>query len=392
VLGAPLLGEIPRLPARRRAKDLSLDSVGPAAAEAYHFAVASLEHALASIGDTTVALTSAAPGDGKTTTALFLAIAAGHEHRRVRLVDADERTRRLTALCDQVGAPELVDLRTDYAASFDGDPDREEPPLPAELARLHPSGFFRAHAFRKLLLAVSELADLVLIDTPAILAVAPAVAIAEQANAVVVVISRGTSIAQLEALKLRLSFIDTPILGYIFTRGTNASSPYADNYAQPDRAVSAAGRIAPPLPVPSQGRLMMPVRIAAVLAAYNRRELTLACLASLQAQQVPGVVLYTFALDDASSDGTADAVAERFPDTVLLHGDGQQYWAGGMCQAFAAAGAGPGRARRRLADVGLLGAAGSWRRLLMLAVGPTEPVAAGGLHLARPCHLAGRGR
>jgi hypothetical protein len=48
---------------------------------------------------------------------------------------------------------------------------------------------------------------------------------------------------------------------------------------------------------------------------------------------------------------------------------------------------------RRLADVGLRGAAGSWRRrLLMLAVGPTEPVAAGGLHLARPRHLAGRGR
>jgi Peptidase dimerisation domain len=48
---------------------------------------------------------------------------------------------------------------------------------------------------------------------------------------------------------------------------------------------------------------------------------------------------------------------------------------------------------RRLADVGLRGAAGSWRRrLLMLAVGPTEPVAAGGLHLARPRHLTGRGR
>lgn len=236
VLGAPLLGEIPKLPASRRANDLSLASVGPTAAEAYHFAVASLEHALARVGGTTVALTSVAPGDGKTTTVLFLALAAGHEHRRVRLVDADERTRRLTVLCDQRGAPELVDLRTDYRTVMTGDLDEEQPPLPAEMARQHPSGFFRAHAFRKLLLAVGELADLVLIDTPAALAVAESMAVVEQADAVVAVISRGTRVAQLEALKLRLSFIDTPIIGYIFTRGTAGSSPYAARYATATRA------------------------------------------------------------------------------------------------------------------------------------------------------------
>jgi len=81
-------------------------------------------------------------------------------------------------------------------------------------------------------------------------------------------------------------------------------------------------------------------RIAAVMAAYNRKDLTLACLGSLATQQVPGVVLDVFALDDASTDGTAAAIADQFPDTVVLHGDGQQYWVGGMRQAFAAAMAG----------------------------------------------------
>jgi GT2 family glycosyltransferase len=33
----------------------------------------------------------------------------------------------------------------------------------------------------------------------------------------------------------------------------------------------------------------MTTRVAAVLAAYNRRDLTLACLRSLRDQQVPGV-------------------------------------------------------------------------------------------------------
>jgi GT2 family glycosyltransferase len=81
-------------------------------------------------------------------------------------------------------------------------------------------------------------------------------------------------------------------------------------------------------------------RVAAVMAAYNRRDLTLACLGSLRAQQVPGVTLDAFVLDDASSDGTAEAVAERFPEAILLHGDGQLYWNGGMRRAFGAAIAG----------------------------------------------------
>jgi GT2 family glycosyltransferase len=81
-------------------------------------------------------------------------------------------------------------------------------------------------------------------------------------------------------------------------------------------------------------------RVAAVLAAYNRRDLTLACLRSLRAQQVPGVALDAFTLDDASSDGTAAAIAEEFPDVTVLHGNGKLYWNGGMRRAFGAAMAG----------------------------------------------------
>jgi GT2 family glycosyltransferase len=81
-------------------------------------------------------------------------------------------------------------------------------------------------------------------------------------------------------------------------------------------------------------------RVAAVLAAYNRRDLTLACLRSLQAQRLPGVTLDLFVLDDASSDGTGEQIAAQFPEATLLHGNGQLYWNGGMRRAFAAAIAG----------------------------------------------------
>jgi hypothetical protein len=81
-------------------------------------------------------------------------------------------------------------------------------------------------------------------------------------------------------------------------------------------------------------------RVAAVLAAYNRRDLTLACLRSLRAQRLPTVTLDVFVLDDASSDGTGERIAEQFPEVTLLHGNGRLYWNGGMRRAFGAAIAG----------------------------------------------------
>ena len=84
-------------------------------------------------------------------------------------------------------------------------------------------------------------------------------------------------------------------------------------------------------------RAMGMTRVAAVMAAYNRRELTLACLRSLEAQQVPGVEQDVFVLDDASSDGTSQAIAEQFPQVNVLRGDGHLYWNGGMRRAFGAA-------------------------------------------------------
>src|SRR6266511_1183816 len=81
-------------------------------------------------------------------------------------------------------------------------------------------------------------------------------------------------------------------------------------------------------------------RVAAVMAAYNRRELTLACLRSLRAQPAPGVTLDAFVLDDASTDGTGQAIAAEFPEAALLRGTGRLYWNGGMRTAFGAAIAG----------------------------------------------------
>lgn len=80
---------------------------------------------------------------------------------------------------------------------------------------------------------------------------------------------------------------------------------------------------------------MIPMRIAVLMTCHNRREKTLASLEAVERQQGPvGMMLRLFLVDDGSSDGTGEAVGERYPDAVVLYGDGQLYWCGGMRMAF----------------------------------------------------------
>ncbi len=76
-------------------------------------------------------------------------------------------------------------------------------------------------------------------------------------------------------------------------------------------------------------------RIAVVLTSFNRKEETLHCLAALRKQPLPtDVQLTVFLTDDASQDGTPEAVIVMFPEVVLLRGDGNLYWNGGMRRGF----------------------------------------------------------
>jgi GT2 family glycosyltransferase len=77
--------------------------------------------------------------------------------------------------------------------------------------------------------------------------------------------------------------------------------------------------------------------VAALLAVHNRKEKTLACLESIRYQNAVSDDIDVFVLDDASSDGTAEAIREYFPEVRLLAGSGSDFWSGGMRKAFDAA-------------------------------------------------------
>ena len=56
------------------------------------------------------------------------------------------------------------------------------------------------------------------------------------------------------------------------------------------------------------------VPVAVIIVSFNTRDLLLDCLASLEAEEVEEI----FVVDNASADGSADAVADRFPDVTLI--------------------------------------------------------------------------
>ncbi|MCJ8211028.1 glycosyltransferase family 2 protein [Mucilaginibacter sp. RS28] len=80
------------------------------------------------------------------------------------------------------------------------------------------------------------------------------------------------------------------------------------------------------------------MRIAVLLATFNRKDKTLSCLRSLYDQQLPSDITFkVFHTDDNSTDGTREAVKLSFPDVEILHGSGSLFWAGGMRNSWGAA-------------------------------------------------------
>lgn len=81
------------------------------------------------------------------------------------------------------------------------------------------------------------------------------------------------------------------------------------------------------------------MKIAVLVAVFNRVDTTLEGLASLYAEiaKQTEASFEVFLLDDASPDGTADRVREHFGEVHVLDGTGNLWWVRGMDVAYKAA-------------------------------------------------------
>jgi capsular exopolysaccharide synthesis family protein len=153
-----------------------------------------------------ISLTSCGPGEGKSTTALNLAVVLATQSKRVLLIDADLRkptiAQRLKMpatdqpglsrfLSDVTVRPEECIQKVPEVAGLDVIPVQEVPPFPSEL--------LGQGRLEELLAWSRDYYDYVLIDTPPVLLVTDALIIATHCDTLLVVVRIG--VAQKRALR-----------------------------------------------------------------------------------------------------------------------------------------------------------------------------------------------
>ena len=80
---------------------------------------------------------------------------------------------------------------------------------------------------------------------------------------------------------------------------------------------------------------MLYKHIAVLVTCYNRKETTLNFLTSLYQQKLSDTIyLDVYLVDDGSTDGTSQAIKMQFPNVLIIRGNGNLFWGGGMHLAW----------------------------------------------------------
>lgn len=246
-LGAPLLGEIPDFGRSVHGKVPSLTAPRSVPAEAYQFIVNALDLALRDRhffdkgGEKhRLLVTSAEAGEGKSVTAMNLAVAASRDGRRVALLDADLRARSSAGTQGPFPASELTAVGRHDGTPW---PERRSAALPnlrlvdVQAEGGEPAAFFRSAAFARTLDVIGHAVDLMIVDSPPVLAVADAAELAAHVDGAIIVVTPKTEEALLREVGRRFAMMETPVVGYVVNRSLAKLSPYAYGYG-PERGES----------------------------------------------------------------------------------------------------------------------------------------------------------
>jgi polysaccharide biosynthesis transport protein len=185
-----------------------------------------------------VVVTSAGEKDGKTTVATRLALTAASAGLNVVLVDADLRRAGVSARLGLrlqeglgsviVGAQSLSDALVDYA--LDGTATGQLRVLPAGPPPPNPSALMSSNEMRNILRELEAQSDLVIVDTPAALAVSDPVPIMQNVTGVVIIARMSRSSRQtIKRLQNIIEQAHGHMLGVVAT-GTTAGPGYKHYY------------------------------------------------------------------------------------------------------------------------------------------------------------------
>jgi Mrp family chromosome partitioning ATPase len=227
LLGVPLLGVLPTYEVMEFGTLTQRTALDARTAEAYRFVHSSLQSAMAEMGARSVMITSASPGAGKTETSLQLAALAQRRGRKVLLIDADLRMHALSTFLRAERAEGLLDIsspeRTRTRAPVTSYPQTQHQHLDiltvgrsvnADEDSVNERWF--GPAFEQ---AIDDY-ELVVVDSPPLLAVADTTTIAGYTDAIVLIIREGSGHDELERVQQRLRFVRQRLAGYVYLSPT----------------------------------------------------------------------------------------------------------------------------------------------------------------------------
>jgi capsular exopolysaccharide synthesis family protein len=242
-LGLPVIGSIPRSRALSAKRD-QVRLLPVAELEAFRSLWANLTHSNADEELRSVLITSPNPGDGRTTTAWHLAVAAAETGTRVLLLEADFRRPRLQHVLRLAGGRSLVQALTaqhDLSEEVQrvelpeetrwpangGAPELAVDVIPAGPLPSDPSSLLASERMRQLLRVAQERYELVVIDAPPLLAVADAVPLLPEVSGALVVVRIGHT-GRSDALRLaeRLRNLRARPLGVVVNHSERAEADY----------------------------------------------------------------------------------------------------------------------------------------------------------------------
>ncbi|MFJ4221468.1 polysaccharide biosynthesis tyrosine autokinase [Curtobacterium luteum] len=245
--------------AKRRALVVSAEPRSPLA-EAYRGLRTNLQFVDLGAGDGSFVVTSAMPGEGKTTSTANLAVALAETGARVVLIDADLRRPRIAEVMGIENAAGLTDLligRAEVADVVQPWGRTKLDVLPAGLVPPNPSELLGSAAMQALLELLTEQYDHVLLDAPPLLPVTDAAVLATMTSGAIVVSSaRSSRTPQLRTALDRLERVGAPVLGVVvsmvaFRGRTRYAGAYGSAYGEYYGSTAAIDLTAA---VPKRGR------------------------------------------------------------------------------------------------------------------------------------------
>jgi capsular exopolysaccharide synthesis family protein len=186
--GAPLLGTVPK----RRGASAHRLVAADTDTEPYRALRTAVRFLDPDSPPQVLLITSAEPGDGKTTTASNLAIALASTGQTTVLVDADLRRAQISRTLGHGKAIGLTEVITRQASLADAvTAQGAVHVLPAGTLPPNPSEILGSQAMASILDQLRESFDAVVVDTPPVLVVTDGVVLAPQADAIVLVARHG---------------------------------------------------------------------------------------------------------------------------------------------------------------------------------------------------------